>query len=195
MQSFPYLQSIPLLSVCLSRTVPHFFSVAYRQGLTLYNTLHTFCSDEPHGEWGVGGRRQRGMMSLPTNNNHPASLLSSLSPGCLATPQLSPLRALPPRPLAFCKPFAFSCHCNGSNHNARSSTLKWFPFFTSNARTHTHTHTPKCGTMTWMSPFPVFLLYMAKDWMDLFNLYIFGLKWELRLIFRFSLCVFCLKDE
>lgn len=36
------------------------------------------------------------MMSPPTNNNHPASPLTSTSPGFLATPQLSPLRAPPP---------------------------------------------------------------------------------------------------
>ena len=45
--------------VCLSRTVPHFFSVAYCQGLTLHNTLHTFCSDEPHGECVCGGGTKR----------------------------------------------------------------------------------------------------------------------------------------
>lgn len=48
---------------------------------------------------------KRTMMSLPTNNNHPASLLSSLSPGCLATPQLSPLRASPS-----CGPCSFVNH-------------------------------------------------------------------------------------
>lgn len=82
---------IPLLGVrvCL-RSIPYFFSVEDCQGLTPQNNLHTLCSDEPRGEGN--------MMSLPTNNNHPASPLTSTSPGYLATPQLSPLRAPPSTP-------------------------------------------------------------------------------------------------
>lgn len=67
---------------------------------------------------------KRGMMSPLTNNNHPALPLSSLSSGCQATPQLSPLRAFPSRPLPFCKPFAFPCSCNGSSRHNRPSILK-----------------------------------------------------------------------
>ena len=83
-QLSPYRRA-SLSSECLSvlsLTIPHFFSVEDCQGWTPHSILHTFCSDEPHGG--------EGMMSLPTNNNHPASQLSSLSLGCLATPRLSP---------------------------------------------------------------------------------------------------------
>lgn len=73
--------------MCL-RSIPNFCSVDECQGLTPHNNLHTLRSDEPRGEGN--------MMSLPTNNNHPASPLTSTSPGFLATPQLSPLRAPPP---------------------------------------------------------------------------------------------------
>lgn len=103
------------MCVCL-RSIPYFFSVEDCQGLTPYNNPHTLRSDEPRGEGN--------MMSPPTNNNHPASPLTSTSPGFLATPQLSPSRAHPPQPLLFCKPFAFPCQCNGSNHQSRISTLK-----------------------------------------------------------------------
>lgn len=103
--------SLPLFRlVCLGAgpaflSIPCFFSVEDCQGLSRHNSLHTLCSHQPHEEE-VGG----GMMSPSTNNNHPASELSSTSPGFLATPWLSH------QPLAFCKPFAFPCYCNGSNH-------------------------------------------------------------------------------
>lgn len=57
------------------------FLLSGRQRPLTHNTLHMLRSDEP-----LGG----GMMSLLTNNNHPASRLSSLPQRRMATGQLSP---------------------------------------------------------------------------------------------------------
>jgi len=67
---------------------------------------------------------RRSMMSLPTNNNHPASLLSSLSLGCLATSQLSPSKSFSPSsPCRFVNHLPFFCPSNGSSHHTRPNNL------------------------------------------------------------------------
>lgn len=98
-----------LSPVCVRESSPNNPSFLLRGGLPgLNSTQHPSHVLQWWASWGKGGGGG-GMMSLPTNNNHPASQLSSLSPGCLATPQLSPLRAAPP-PLPSSGPWRFVNH-------------------------------------------------------------------------------------
>lgn len=128
-------------------SVPCFFSVEDCQGLSLHNSLYTLCSHHSHEEEEESEESGRGgMMSPSTNNNHPASELSSMSLGFLATPWLSH------QPLALCKPFAFPSDCNGSNHCTGTSSLTAFLSYTPSQLPNNFIGSSRCHSVPIVSP-------------------------------------------